>query len=181
MKPSGPLMVEHRLIERMIKLLSEELRTMQSTIEVSPILLSTSVDFFCTYTDRTHHGKEEGILFRALAVKPLSHEDRQMMHDLTDEHIFMREVVHRLAAAHEQYLRGDDVRTQIMHEIDRLITFYPLHVRKEDRQFFPAAMEYLLSDEQDAMIEQFWEFDRALIHERYERLIRESEKMLAHR
>ncbi len=176
MRPSGPLMIEHRLIERMVKLLTDELRAMKSTTEVSTLLLAAGVDFFCTYADRTHHGKEEGILFRELAARPLSREDRQMMHDLVDEHIFMREVVELLAAANERYVQGADVRTEIMYEMDRLVTFYPLHIRKEDKQFFPAAMGYFSQDEQEAMIEEFWEFDRAMIHEKYQKLVEENEK-----
>jgi len=102
-----------------------------------------------------------------------------MMHDLTDEHIFMREVVEQLAAANERYVQGADVRTEIMHEMDRLVTFYPLHIRKEDKQFFPSAMGYLSQDEREAMIEEFWEFDRAMIHEKYQRLVEENERTLA--
>jgi len=180
MKPIGPLMIEHRLIERMVKLLEDELREMKSTAEVDTNLLAAGTDFFRMYADRTHHGKEEGILFRELSVKPLSDEDRRMMEDLTDEHVLMREVVARLSAANERYIRGADVRTEIMHEIDRLVTFYPLHIRKEDRQFFLPAMGYLSQAEQEAMLDEFQEFDRTMIHEKYKALVEENEKAMAH-
>jgi len=176
MKPIGPLMIEHRLIERMVRLLDNELREMKSTTDVSTELLTAGVDFFRTYADRTHHGKEEGILFRELSDKPLSDEDRQMMESLVEEHVLMREAVGRLSAANERYIHGADARTEIMYEIDRLVTFYPLHIRKEDKLFFLPAMGYLSQAEQEAMLDEFWEFDKTMIHEKYKRLVEENEK-----
>jgi len=180
MKPIGPLMIEHRLIERMVRLLDNELCEMKSTAEVDTNLLAVGVDFFRTYADRTHHGKEEGILFRELSAKPLSDEDRQMMENLTEEHVLMREAVARLSAANERYIQGADVRTEIVYEIDRLVTFYPLHIRKEDKLFFLPAMGYLSPAEQEAMLDEFWEFDRTMIHEKYKAVVEENEKAMAH-
>jgi hemerythrin-like domain-containing protein len=180
MKPIGALMIEHRLIERMVRLLDGELRALKDAGEVDADLLASSVDFFRTYADRTHHGKGEGILFKELSVKPLSDEDRQMMMRLVEEHVLMRGMVDRLAAAHEQYAHGVDTRTEITHEIDMLVTFYPLHIRKEDKQFFLPAMNYLSEAEQDAMLDEFWEFDGKMIHEKYKALVEENEKVMAH-
>lgn len=72
MMPIGPLMIEHRLIERMVKTIKGELRKISEENEVNVIFIDTAVDFFRTYADRCHHGKEEDILFRDLAKKPLS-------------------------------------------------------------------------------------------------------------
>ena len=176
MKPIGPLMIEHRLIERMVRLLDNELREMKSAGDVSTDVLAAGTDFFRASADRTHHGKEEGILCRELADKPLTSEDRQMMENLVGEHVLMREIVGRLSAANERHSRGADARTEIMFELDRLVTLYPLHIRKEDKQFFPAAMGYLSQAEQNAMLEEFWEFDKTMIHEKYKRLVEENEK-----
>ncbi len=176
MKPIGPLMVEHRLIDRMARLLDNELREMKSTSEVSTDLLTAGVDFFRTYADRTHHGKEESILFRELSDKPLTDEDRRMMESLIEDHVLIREAVERLSGANERQIRGVDARAEIMSEIDRLVTLYPLHVRKEDKQFFVPAMGYLSDAEQEAMLDEFWEFDRTMIHEKYKRLVEENEK-----
>jgi hemerythrin-like domain-containing protein len=44
---------------------------------------------------------------------------------------------------------------------------YPKHIEKEDKVFSPAARNYF-SDEQDqAMLAEFWKFDRKMIHEKY--------------
>ena len=93
MKPIGPLMIEHRLIEHMVKLLAAELGNIKKTSEVNTSLINVGVDFFCTYADRTHHGKEEEILFRELAQKQLSNADNEMMQRLLQEHVWARQAV----------------------------------------------------------------------------------------
>ncbi len=58
MQPRGPLMIEHRLIERMIALIKKEIQRLQESSTVNPVFIDTAVDFIRTYADRTHHGKE---------------------------------------------------------------------------------------------------------------------------
>ncbi len=72
MKPIGPLMREHRLIERMVGALAGNLKITAETGRIDTNVTAVAVDFFRTYADRTHHGKEEDILFRDLAKKRLS-------------------------------------------------------------------------------------------------------------
>jgi hemerythrin-like domain-containing protein len=72
MQARGPLMVEHRLIERMISVIKDALVQIESTHRVDPVFVDTAVDFIRIYADRTHHGKEENILFRDLDKRPLS-------------------------------------------------------------------------------------------------------------
>ena len=73
MLPIAPLMIEHRLIERMIHLIQQELERIQANVAVDPefafvdsVFIDTAVDFLRTYADRCHHGKEEDILFPEL-------------------------------------------------------------------------------------------------------------------
>ena len=90
MKPIGALMKEHRLIERMVALLGEELRKTSQTNKADPAFINIATDFFRTYADRTHYGKEEDILFRDLAKKNLSPEHIEIMNELTKEHVLAR-------------------------------------------------------------------------------------------
>ena len=59
MLPIGPLMWEHRLIERMIKLMKARLVVMAETEKLDSNFISVTTDFLRTYADRCHHGKEE--------------------------------------------------------------------------------------------------------------------------
>jgi hemerythrin-like domain-containing protein len=66
MQARAPLMIEHRLIERMIHVVNHALELVERTKAVDPVFVDLAIDFIRTYADRTHHGKEEDILFRKL-------------------------------------------------------------------------------------------------------------------
>ena len=85
MKPIGPLMWEHRLIEKMLGHLMRHIDKAETDKKINPIIIDTAVDFIRMYADRTHHGKEEEILFRDLAQKELTAELKKTMQELFDE------------------------------------------------------------------------------------------------
>jgi len=177
MMPIGPLMIEHRLIERMVGLLKGEVRTIGAQDEVHLDLIDSAVDFFRTYADRCHHGKEEDILFRDLAKKELSPEHKRIMDELIQEHVFGRETVGKLFSAKERYGTGDrDALDSIVDLLKTLVEFYPAHIEKEDRHFFMPSMQYFSKDERDAMLHECWEFDKKLIHEKYRQLVERFEE-----
>jgi hemerythrin-like domain-containing protein len=177
MKPIGPLMIEHRLIERMVALLSDALETMKKAKEVNAGFITTGVDFFRMYADRTHHGKEEEIFFKELSMKVLSAEDKTMMERLIQEHIWARQAVTKLATANARYAGGErGALKEMIYELEKIVVFYPVHIEKEDKEFFLPVMNYFSKQEQNAMLEEFWLFDRGMIHEKYKRIVEEAEK-----
>jgi len=169
MKPIGPLMWEHRLIEQIVPLMQEEIQNIKINKRADVVFVEKTVDFFRTYTDRTHHGKEEEIFFKALKQKPLSQEHKRIMDELVGEHIYARDNVKALIQARQEYMDGNDkVLEVIVTHFDNLIALYPKHIEKEDKFFFFPVMEYFTPEEQDKMLAEFFEFDRKMIHEKYQ-------------
>ncbi len=170
--PIGPLMKEHRLIERMIALMERELFRLTDGEEMDPVFIDVAADFIRTYADRCHHGKEEDILFRQLAKKQLSDEEATRMAELVEEHAYGRRTTGELVRAKERYIDGDrQAASAIVATLENLVRFYPAHIEKEDKHFFVPVMEYFTKQEQERMLEEFWEFDRLLIHERYATMV----------
>lgn len=171
MKPIGPLMWEHRLIERMLHLFDGQIARIREANAVDPVFVDIAVDFIRTYADRTHHGKEEDILFRNLAKKQLSAEHARIMNELVEEHKYARKTVGRMVEAKKRFLKGDkDAIQDVIACLAELAEFYPRHIEKEDKRFFFPCMEYFTQEEQDAMLQEFWEFDRNMIHEKYQKV-----------
>jgi hemerythrin-like domain-containing protein len=172
MQARGQLMVEHRLIERMISLITGVLLKIESTREVDPVFVDTVVDFIRIYADRTHHGKEEDILFRDLGKRDLSSEDQRIMSELIEEHVFGRQTTKALVEANTRYRNGDaSALADIASKLHTFVDFYPRHIEKEDKVFFPASRAYFTEEEDQAMLAEFWEFDRKMIHEKYKSLV----------
>jgi hemerythrin-like domain-containing protein len=177
MQARGPLMIEHRLIERMIVQIRNALKEIDVGDTVDPLFIDTAVDFIRVYADRTHHGKEEDILFRDLQEKDLSDEDRRIMEELVEEHVFGRQATQKLVEANNRYRKGDQSALKVIaDQLHTLSDFYPKHIEKEDKVFFPASRTYFSEQEDQAMLDEFWEFDKKMIHEKYESVVEALEK-----
>ena len=177
MMPIGPLMIEHRLIERMIKLMEIEMQNIDRDSKSDISFIENACDFLKTYADRCHHGKEEDILFSKLKDKNLSEEHREILGQLINEHKLARKTTSELAAVNQDYKNGlKDRVSDIQRHLKALTGLYPEHIKKEDKIFFIPSMNYLTDEEKDEMLGSFQEFDRNLIHEKYKSLVSDYEK-----
>ncbi len=172
MLPAGPLMIEHRLIEKMISLMKNKAEEINKTKQADPKFIDTAVDFIRTYADALHHGKEEEILFRDLEKKNLSPEHKRIVDELIEEHKLGRKNVRELIAAKERYLNGETAALDdIVSALKSISDFYPEHIAKEDKHFFLPVMDYFSKDEQAAMLDEFMTFDRVFVHEKYKKIV----------
>lgn len=180
MMPIGPLMIEHRLIERVIASMQVDLDRFRKASAAEPARVDRYVDFIRTYADRCHHGKEEDILFHELKGKRMTAAHRHAMEELIEDHKWGRRTTAQLVDANELYVRGDsDALTGILDCMAALTDFYPKHIEKEDKRFFLPVMDYFSQKEQNQMLQEGFDFDRGLIHEKYRELARSLEEDLA--
>jgi len=169
MDASVPLAEEHRLIERMIAIFAKELRQIEASNKVDPYFVDMAFDFICMYADRAHHGKEEEIYFKALESKDLTPQDRQTMDTLIHEHSLGRKLTAALVEANKRYRSGDKSALAIIaNSLQTLVTFYPRHIEKEEKHFFPAVAKYFSAEEQQNLLVAYHDFDSRLIHEKYQ-------------
>jgi hemerythrin-like domain-containing protein len=176
MMPIGPLMIEHRLIERMIAILAQEKDRLVIGGAPDPNKVRDAIDFMRSYADRCHHGKEEDILFLELEGRPLSDELRAMMRRLKDEHQQARRLVRDLERCNQAAENGDlNVRQEMIELLREMTKLYPKHIEAEDRHFFVPVMGQFSPAEQDIMLAKFYEFDQSLIHEKYRKVVERHE------
>jgi hemerythrin-like domain-containing protein len=172
MTPVGALMIEHRLIERMVHLLEAQVQFAEGGGRIDPDFIDAAVGFIRTYADRCHHGKEEEILFRELESRPLEAPYKQTLHELIQEHVQGRQMTARLAEANARYRGGEEGAVADIIAVSReLADFYPRHIDKEDHHFFVPTMDCFSKKDLAEMLERFWEFDRQLIHEQYRAVV----------
>jgi len=173
-------MIEHRLIERVIQVMKSQVERMETEKKVDVVLLEGLIDFIQGYADRCHHGKEENILFRDINKKALSPELKKIMEELIEEHKLGRKATAALEDA-LQRLRNDDSGALSLTTagLKFLVEFYPRHIEKEDKHFFLPIMGYFSKEEKDAMLKEGYELDSKLLHEEYEKRVRELRFVLA--
>jgi hemerythrin-like domain-containing protein len=172
MKPYGPLMVEHRLIEQMVSLMKAEIERIDNSGNIEARSIGIIVKFLRVYADKCHHGKEEDILFAALRKKAISDSDSKILDKLLEEHKIARQTVKTLADAKELYYKGDKGTLALMRDcLAKLTALYPAHIELEDKQFFIPVMKYFTEEEQAKMTRDFGEFDRKMIHSEYQDVV----------
>ena len=172
MLPVEILINEHRLIERFVLVIKKEMEKIAATQKVELNFVVLAVDFFRTYADRYHHGKEEGILFQGLSQKKLSDDDEKMMLELTMEHAYARRTVTNLEKLKETYLDGKaDALKVILESLKALVELYPAHIEKEDKHFFLPSMKYFTQAEQEEMLNKFVEFNRDFTDQKYRQIV----------
>ena len=172
----GMLMIEHRLIERMLLVIKAALSKIEFRHEIDPVFVDIAVDFIRVYADRTHHGKEEDILMRELKNRSLSADDQQIMDDLINEHVLVRQMTALISNANDRYRGGDEIALIVIaNNLKTLIEFFPKHIEKEDKKFYPASRAYFTDEEDQAMLAEFGELDRKMVYEKYKAVVEKLE------
>lgn len=129
--PIGLLMIEHRLIERMLRLMEKEQHRFLSDHACDIRLIKVAVDFFMNYTDKCHYAKEEEILFKQLALKNLLTQHRQILKELIQEHKSGRVLIERLKDAAENFQSSQNEATNTTKVIlGEFIALYKHHIEK---------------------------------------------------
>jgi hemerythrin-like domain-containing protein len=176
--PIQPLIVEHRLTERMIDVMRWRVADMESIGTADIGFIDGAVEFLRTYADRCHHGKEEDILFRELARRPLSAEHRGVLDELVAEHVFARTTTRQLVEARDLYVAGGvSAFADIAACLHMFVEFYPKHIAKEEHGLFRPAMSYFTAAELGQMLAEENEFDRRFVQVMYAEAVECWERM----
>jgi hemerythrin-like domain-containing protein len=177
MLPIGPLMIEHRLIERLIYVMQKHADRIKKGRITDVDFIDNCIDFIKTYADRCHHGKEEEILFKELGKFTLSDKHARTLKELIDEHNYGRNLTTRLVEVRNKYFNASTEAEKQIHAfkiyeyLKEFIDLYPKHIKKEDKDFFLPVMDYFSDIQKQEMLAQFYEFDRKLIHKKYKKLV----------
>lgn len=172
MLPIAPLMIEHRTIERMAEVVREQAEHLGAGGELDVLFIPTMVDFMRTYADRTHHGKEEDILFQGLKAKKLSAEHRRTLEQLERDHVQARLLVAKLNIIGKSHVDGHpSAAYEAAMLMKDLVDLYAQHIQLEDQGFFVPVMDYFSPQEKDAMLTAFMDFDSRMIHEKYAQVV----------
>ncbi len=171
---------EHEAILKMLDAVNVAADRLDRVDLLKPETLSGILEFLQIFADQCHHGKEEEILFPALAAKGMPHEGGPLA-VMEFEHRMGRSLVRQLEEATYAYAEGDlragFTWAQVAREYGTLLRN---HIAKENNVLFVMAERMLTEDEQISMAEQF---ERAEIEKMgagmHEHLHRKMEALLA--
>ncbi len=178
MRPTGELMAEHRVIERMLKIVSKAADGLDGGQKADQQVFVDASDFFKNFADRCHHGKEETLLFKKLMERGLSGEVGPIS-VLMREHQDGRAHVRRMSELSAKDLNVAARRELAMHTRG-YVSLLTQHIMKEDSVLFPLADQILTPDDQAELEKGFEKIEKEVMgagtHERYHRMIDELER-----
>jgi hemerythrin-like domain-containing protein len=157
---------EHRLIERVLDVLGRISDEARRTRQLDGTAAELAIRFLREFADRTHHLKEERILFPAITA-----QGHFPGCQLISEHEEGRERVSRLADAAERTVDGDEEALGLfVRKARSFISFLRDHIAKEDECLADIVNATFSPDGHERLLEQFDELERREVGEgAYER------------
>ncbi|MFA5333894.1 MAG: hemerythrin domain-containing protein [Candidatus Nanoarchaeia archaeon] len=167
------MLYEHKIIYKLLDKLLEKINEIKKTNDVSGNFIDLFTDFFITYIDVYHHGKEENLMFKMLNEKPLSISHENSMNLLIKQHELGRKLVEKIIIISARYFKIKKSE-DIAELIDLLMQFHKLyteHAYFEDNSFFKEVIKYLTASEKEQLTQDFFKFNIQMINKKYKTLI----------
>jgi hemerythrin-like domain-containing protein len=181
MKATDILMAEHRVIERVLRVLETAAQRLEQGETVRPGFFLDAADFFQGFADACHHQKEEGVLFKAMVAGGMP-GDGGPVNVMLSEHELGRAYTRALRDAAQRLGRGEaGAASAVVYDARAYTELLRQHIAKEDNVLYPLASRVIPADEQDHLVERFEHIEPeeagAGVHEKYlalaDRLARE--------
>ncbi len=153
--PVDELMAEHRLIERMLSALQQQVQ--QADAKQFPAdFVAKALDFFVNFADKRHHEKEERILFPAMAAAGVPRQGGPIGM-MEYEHRVGRDCLGTIRANLQEARAGSVLAVETIREaVYDYTQLLSNHIMKEDMVLFRMAQNVLYDERQlGAMLKEF--------------------------
>ena len=167
------LLYEHKIIYLLLDKLKSKIEEIKKTRDVQGNFIDLFTDFFITYIDVYHHGKEENLMFERLKIKPLTVHHTNSMNLLVEQHELGRKLIEKIITTSANYFKVKNSQ-DIDSLIELLAQFHKLYVDHaifEDNSFFNEVIEYFSESEKEKLTQDFFKFNIQMINEKYKTLI----------
>jgi len=173
--PIAVLAAEHALILRALDILERGLVQVESGVSVAGSFFGDLVDFFQTFADRYHHGKEEDILFQCM-VKEMDYSSRSgPVGVLSSEHEIGRTHVRAMAEVAGRMETDPEAARKLVDEGRAYLALLRAHIEREDDKVFPVVEDFLGPEERAELMAACSQFEAGEggkdVPERYAALI----------
>ena len=159
MRPTDILKDEHRVIERVLDTLEKAANQLREGQDVSPDFFVGAADFIKGFADGCHHRKEEGVLFKAMAVHGMPDHDGPIG-VMLKEHEEARRLTRGMRDGAERMAAGDAAASgEVASYAMDYVGLLRAHIQKEDNVLFPMADQIIPADEEAQVSKDFERLD----------------------
>ncbi len=181
MNAINELLTEHEAVRLTLSILEKIGQHIESTSQIdNPQHVEQLFEFYMTFVDQCHHGKEEALLFPALEQVGISREGGPVG-VMLKEHQQGRDLVAKMKNDLSHYLSGNtQAAMDLKKHADDYIALLSLHIDKENHVLFPMAVKHLSENTLAAMKKGFDTIESEKIgsgkHAQFHQMIEELEK-----
>lgn len=155
MQPTTILSNEHRVIEIVLTSLERIAARASETGRLSADAAEQALDFFRTFADGCHHGKEEKHLFPAMVAKGVPERGGPVGVMLV-EHDQGRRHIRAMSEQIDAASRGDaDSIDRFVAEANAYVAMLRAHIMKEDQILFPLADRIMSEDDERSLMDAY--------------------------
>jgi hemerythrin-like domain-containing protein len=182
MNAINELLAEHEAVRLTLKILKKIGQGIDETGKISDIEhVEQLFEFFTTFVDRCHHGKEEELLFPALEQMGISREGGPIG-VMLKEHQQGRNLVSKMKNELSRYRDGNKkAALKFKNHADDYIALLNVHIEKENNVLFPMAIKHLPESKLAEMKHGFDEIESEKIgigkHEQFHQMLEDFEQM----
>ena len=131
--------------------------------KVPPATLEGLIEFFRLYADKTHHGKEEDLLFPAMIEHGFSREVGPI-HCMLADHENNRALTGKMIEAASDYRAGDgEAGRKFAAAAERYVSVLREHIQKENLVLFVMAEDALPPEDEPELLAKFVDVDQKKI------------------
>lgn len=160
MQPLESLAREHRLIAKAVSMTEAFRNEIDAGGPIRPRRYWMLVDFWSTYADIVHHGKEEQLLFPVIVEKSELSQYAATIDKLVEEHMYLLGYISDLRRWARPMFTGDRAaRERVIRCLDGYIELMGPHIKLEDEELFPAAADLLSKKELNELAKEFKALD----------------------
>ena len=159
LEPVRILREEHDNILRGLDILEACANKLLDRQEVTPGALERLIEFFRLYADRTHHGKEEDLLFPVMIEYGFSREAGPI-HCMLADHEHNRSLTREMIAAAAEYRGGNkDAGLRFAAAAEEYVRALREHILKENLVLFEMADNAIPAEREPKLLASFRDVD----------------------
>jgi hemerythrin-like domain-containing protein len=173
MNSTDVLKQEHHLILSVLRGAKKEVQQIASTGKVDIEVVENIIDFLKNFTDRSHHAKEEKLLFPKM-IERGAWKDGPIA-AMIREHSEGRKLISTMSEDLDRFKKNDlSAAKELRENLSRYIDLMWWHIQKEDTIVFDIADRMLTFQDQNELQQQFHEVEKQELgegaYERYRHL-----------
>ena len=146
---------EHQAILLMLQVLEAACKKLEAGEDVNKDDLYKMVDFIKIFADKSHHHKEEDLLFPAMVEAGIP-KDGGPIGVMLAEHTMGRNFVQGMSQALEEFSTGSaEASSQIVSNARGYIELLTNHIYKEDNILYPMAEMHITDEKHTELLKEF--------------------------